>query len=481
MCILVLTFPSSTASIGNKNEHYFNKYNTNASSNNSSSSSSSSTNDEKEKKSPLIVESSGSGSGSGSDSSSNDIENSKSTTTQLFLNKIAQSNDQKSNQADARQSNNNNVTYDSDFPINYLGSSTLDKTKPYKPLGSMRFTEWKDGQTPYTITQSLIDNSNTVATQRKEHIKNAMKYAWDGYKTYAFGYDEILPVSGKTNTHWGGIGTTLIDALDTLWIMDMKDEFWDARDWVRDKLNQDVDVDASVFETTIRSLGGLLSAYYWSKDEVFLIKAKDMGDRLYKAFQRGHGIPYELVNLKSGRGSVAGWLGSKYIISEMGTLQVEFRELARITGEEKYAKSAEHVFELLKEIEPSDGLYPYFLSINGSKLRFATNDISFGAFGDSFFEYELKIWLQGGKKEPMYREMYDKSMDGMHSQLLHKSSSGLWYIGTRRKPSNFDHLTCFMGGLLALGAYTDPRGLESERAQRDLQTAKRLAYTCYQM
>ena len=190
-----------------------------------------------------------------------------------------------------------------------------------------------------------------------------MKYAWDGYKKYAFGYDEILPVSGKTNQHWGGIGTSIIDALDTLWIMDMKDEFWDGRDWVRDELNQNVDVDASVFETTIRSLGGLLSAYYWSKDEIFFIKAKDMGDRLYKAFQRDHGIPYELVNLKSGRGSNAGWLGSKYIISEMGTLQLEFRELARITGEEKYAKSSERVFELLKEIEPADGLYPYFLSI----------------------------------------------------------------------------------------------------------------------
>merc|ERR1712129_448831 len=44
-----------------------------------------------------------------------------------------------------------------------------------------------------------------------------------------------------------------------------------------------------------------------------------------------------------------------------------------------------------------------------------------------------------------------------------------------------DHLTCFMGGTLALGAYTDPNGLESDRAQRDLKTAKALAYTCYQM
>ena len=36
-------------------------------------------------------------------------------------------------------------------------------------------------------------------------------------------------------------------------------------------------------------------------------------------------------------------------------------------------------------------------------------------------------------------------------------------------------------GLLALGAYTDPNGIESERAQRDLKTARAVTYTCYQM
>lgn len=32
-----------------------------------------------------------------------------------------------------------------------------------------------------------------------------------------------------------------------------------------------------------------------------------------------------------------------------------------------------------------------------------------------------------------------------------------------------------------MGAYTDPLGIQSERAQRDLKTAKALTYTCYQM
>ena len=49
-------------------------------------------------------------------------------------------------------------------------------------------------------------------------------------------------------------------------------------------------------------------------------------------------------------------------------------------------------------------------------------------------------------------------------------------------PSRFS-LLCLRrsGGLLALGAYTDPQGLDSARAQRDLKTGKALTYTCYQM
>ena len=75
----------------------------------------------------------------------------------------------------------------------------------------------------------------------------------------------------------------------------------------------------------------------------------------------------------------------------------------------------------------------------------------------------------------------------MHDRLLRKdSTSGLWYIDQIHHvhyfKSTMEHLACLMGGLLAtIGAYTNPNGLESERAQRDLKTAKALTYSCYQM
>jgi mannosyl-oligosaccharide alpha-1,2-mannosidase len=127
-------------------------------------------------------------------------------------------------------------------------------------------------------------------------------------------------------------------------------------------------------------------------------------------------------------------------------------------------------------MNPPNGLYPYFVNNKVNPPTFANNKLTFGAMTDSLYEYMLKIWLQGGKKEQMYRDMYDRSIQGMHDELLQTSTpSGLVYIADKNNGQmdhKMDHLVCFMGGLLALGAYTDPLGLESKRAQRDLTTAK---------
>ena len=280
---------------------------------------------------------------------------------------------------------------------------------------------------------------------------------------------------------------SLVDSLDTLWLMGMKDEFWDARDWVRDHLAfDDVSGEDSVhgvsfFETTIRSLGGLLAAYDLSRDEAFLTKADDLGSRLAKAYDTPSGLPHSSINLKDGRANQ-----DVGCLADVGTEQVEFRYLARATGKRHYADKTEKAFDQLRKLQPKDGLLFQDLQDGGGNPFFSGDKVSFGAMGDSTYEYMLKIWIQGGRKEGKYREMWDKAMTGMHEQLMHKSKpNGLSYIadkyGDSRLDHKMDHLVCFMGGSLALSAYTDPLGLDSPRAQRDLKAAKAIAYTCYQM
>lgn len=353
----------------------------------------------------------------------------------------------------------------------------------YRAKGGSRFQEWKHGDSPYTYEKGESDD---LARSRRYHVKKAMQFAWSAYEQYAFGMDEIKPETMTGGNGWGGFGTTLVDSLDTLWLMDMKDEFGRARDWVRDSLSNNRNRMVSFFETTIRSLGGLLAAYDLSGDEVFLEKANDLGKRLFKAVDSNPlGIPYGQVNLATGAVHNIPWTGDNSIVAEFGTIQIEFRLLARLTGNAEFKEKTEEIFSILKKMDPPHGLYPYFVRNSGSQPEFANQKLTFGAMGDSFYEYMLKVWLQGGRTEDIYREMYDHSMQGMHDELLQVSSpSGLVFIADKNSgqlDTKMDHLVCFMGGLLALGAYTDPQGLNSERAQRDLKTAKALTYTCYQM
>ena len=379
----------------------------------------------------------------------------------------------------------------------------LDFVKDWTPQGGGRYAEYASGTSPYSnvSSQEQQNYSDEIARLRRPYIQQAMQHAWDGYRQYAFGYDEVRPQSRQGTNHWGGIGVTLVDSLDTLWIMNMHEEFQQARDWVHDTLSHDQNTKVSVFETTIRSLGGLLSAYDWSRDVVFLEEALDLARRLMRAFVHpvvGETIlPFGEVNLQDGSCNMIPWAGGNAILSEFGTLQIEFRYLDEVvqTSETRgFRDKVEGIFELLHELSPDNGLFPYYMKTNHNgnknnskqkqqqatnKPYFSNDHLTFGAMADSFYEYMLKLWIQGGKTEPMYRTMYDKAMQGMHDELLHISSpSGLLYladkVGSNKKriKHKMDHLVCFVGGMLALGAYTDPLGLESERAQRDLQTAK---------
>jgi len=381
------------------------------------------------------------------------------------------------------------------YPLNTVPDD-YDIGSQFTPPGGNRFAEYKQGTAPsYEITPELRQLSDDVARSRRPYVRASMQFAWKGYEDHAFGQDEVLPQTGKGSDNWGGQGITLVDSLDTLWLMNLKDEFWRGRDWVRDHLDHGRTGPVSVFETTIRDLGGLLAAYDWSKDRVFLDKALDLGTRLLKAFDGADtGIPFGQVSLRDGHASNIAWAGSNAIFAEFGTIQVENRYLTKLTGQPQFAQKTNHVFDILHEIARPDGLYPYYfrnqrtkgkLQNGDPKPEFANDKITFGAMADSTYEYMLKMWLQGGKTESLYRDMWDKAIDSMHEKLLQYSTpSGLAYIADRnngRLDHKMDHLVCFMGGALALGAYTDPQGLDSTRAQRDLTTARALTYTCYQM
>ncbi|KAI7806139.1 putative mannosyl-oligosaccharide 1 [Triplophysa rosa] len=97
-----------------------------------------------------------------------------------------------------------------------------------------------------------------------------MKFAWDNYKLYAWGKNELRPLTrnGHIGNMFGGLrGASIVDSLDTLYIMGLMEEYEEAKEWIQNNLDLNSNGEASVFEVNIRYVGGLLSAFYLTGDE----------------------------------------------------------------------------------------------------------------------------------------------------------------------------------------------------------------------
>ncbi|KAK9764756.1 hypothetical protein K7432_007496 [Basidiobolus ranarum] len=313
-----------------------------------------------------------------------------------------------------------------------------------------------------------------LSEKRREQIKTGFLHAWNAYVENALGWDEISPITGQPNNRFNGWGATLFDSLDTLLIMGLQVEFNEAKEYVKG-----VDFNKSngvnFFETTIRYLGGLLSAYELSGEVTLLDKAQELGINLLKAFQSKSGYPYNFIDFPTGRGNNAGWTGGSCILAEIGSFQLEFRRLSDLTGNPVFLEKGQKVIDMLEQVKtPYPGLVPIYLNPDTGKAE--TSSISFGALGDSYYEYLLKQYLMAGSKIDQYRRMYETSIDSMKKYMI-TEARGQTYLSTLDSRLNveqyLEHLTCFTPGLLALGSKTLNR-------PNDLELAKKLVKTCYE-
>jgi mannosyl-oligosaccharide alpha-1,2-mannosidase len=127
------------------------------------------------------------------------------------------------------------------------------------------------------------------------------------------------------------------------------------------------------------------------------------------------------------------------------------------------------------------GLAPIYLTYD-PPTRFVPSKITFGAMGDSYYEYLLKQWLQTGKKEHKFKDQWILAMNEMHDKMVKKTAGGDVYIAelswTGEISKRMDHLACFVGGMLELGYRTIPK---EEVQERWHETAVGLTKTCHQM
>uniref|UniRef100_A0AAQ5YPA5 alpha-1,2-Mannosidase n=1 Tax=Amphiprion ocellaris TaxID=80972 RepID=A0AAQ5YPA5_AMPOC len=343
--------------------------------------------------------------------------------------------------------------------------------KPLPPVPMPKVVGVSDGEPPEPDVK-----------EKRDKIREMMKHAWDSYRQYGWGHNELKPLAKKghsTNIFGNSqLGASIVDALDTLYIMGLHEEFKDGQEWIEQNLDFGVNAEVSVFEVNIRFIGGLLAAYYLSGQEVFKLKAVQLAEKLLPAFNTPTGIPWAMVNLKSGVGRNWGWASAgSSILAEFGTLHMEFVHLTYLTGNPAYYQKVMHIRKLLAKMDRPNGLYPNYL--NPRTGRWGQHHTSVGGLGDSFYEYLLKAWLMSDKTDSEARKTYDDAIEAIERHLIRKSNGGLTFIGEWKNghlERKMGHLACFAGGMFALGADGSP----DDKAGHYLQLGAEIAHTCHE-
>ena len=128
---------------------------------------------------------------------------------------------------------------------------------------------------------SVSAHAQTQNNKLAAEVKAEFLHAWNGYKKYAWGHDDLKPLS-KTHHDWypQPLLMTPVDSLDTMILMDLDDEAAKTKQYILDNLSFDKDIEVQNFEITIRLLGGLLTNYQLTGDKRLLSLAEDLGNRL---------------------------------------------------------------------------------------------------------------------------------------------------------------------------------------------------------
>jgi mannosyl-oligosaccharide alpha-1,2-mannosidase len=331
------------------------------------------------------------------------------------------------------------------------------------------------------------EEDRRIRLERRQHVRDAFEKCWRSYKKHAWMRDELSPVSGKGIDSFGGWAATLVDALDTLWIMDFKDDFREATTAAADiDFSKSTDEDVNVFETTIRYLGGFLAAYDLSGDVVLLNKAIEVGEMLLVPFDTPNRMPITRWKWKQAASGSAQEAPTGMLVSELGSLSVEFTRLSQLTGDMRWYDAVARITQLFDEQQDRTkipGLWPIIVNPRDEDLT-ADTGFTFGGMSDSLYEYFPKEYALLGGLSPVYRKLYEGSIkaakDRMFFRPLTPDNKDILMSGDARarvdgssstlQPKN-QHLTCFTGGMLGLGG----RLFSNEE---HVQLARRLTEGC---
>ncbi|KAI1803305.1 glycoside hydrolase family 47 protein [Daldinia bambusicola] len=329
------------------------------------------------------------------------------------------------------------------------------------------------GGASYTLAQP----SYVSHPDRADAVKAAFQRSWDGYYQYAFPNDTLRPISKGYQNDRNGWGASAVDAISTALVMgkvDVVTEIVDHIQTINFNATAPGSENVSVFETTIRYLAGLLSAYdfltgplkEYVKDQAsvdrILEQAITLADVLSVAFDTPSGVPINTLIYSSDGYHVGD--DSTNGIATIGTLVLEWTHLSDITGDDKYAKVTQIAEDYLLNVRNPDVGEPYpgliGTNVMVSDGTFADSSGGWNGGTDSFYEYLIKMYVYDQDRFDFYKDRWiaavDSSIEFLASHPTSRPELTFLAAYDGRDKLNFvsTHLACFDGGNFILGGLT---------------------------
>jgi mannosyl-oligosaccharide alpha-1,2-mannosidase len=309
-----------------------------------------------------------------------------------------------------------------------------------------------------TATAPLLASAPSPEPMPSAHaiagqVRDEFLHAWNGYKRFAWGHDEVLPITGKPSDFFvtgHSFGLSIIESLDTLYVMGLDDELRMCVKWLRSNLSFDVDGEVEMFEAMIRMVAGCTTGYYATGESFLLKGARDLADRLLACFTKSpSGAPYRFVNLRTGavRDPVSN-------LAEIGSNILEFGDITRLTGDSKYLDASMKAFEAV--IAKRSALNLLGTNFDVEKGDFSgTDDVAPNPPADSFYEYLWGGWQMLGLAQS--RDWYRLLTDAILKYQLTRVNGNTWFravdyrTGVATADTTQSELAAFYAELLAKG------------------------------
>ncbi|KAK4033265.1 glycoside hydrolase [Parachaetomium inaequale] len=338
--------------------------------------------------------------------------------------------------------------------------------------------------------QHRFGKESSAARQTREERRDAVlqltRRCWDSYRKYAWKQDALLPLSKDGRGQFSGWAATLVDSLDTLWMMGLRDQFDEAVAAVAEiDFGLSSAPQVNIFETNIRYLGGLMAAYDLSGREVLLHKAIELGDLIYGGFNTENRMPVDNINFQAAMEGSGLLVEGNVVSASPGTLTLELTRLSQLTGDPKYYDAITRVVELFYRGQNQTalpGLFPMFVSMSREDVT-TGGTFTLGGCADSLYEYFPKMHallsgahpqlaaLTRGFMDAAKRYLFFRPMVPHNDDILISGNVNVDQAGVPNLDPETEHLACFVGGTFALAG----RLFQSEE---DVEVGARLTRGC---